>query len=237
MRIGLGVTGVCQSLDKLDWLDQCYRELRQFDREWSKQKGWPESIKLTTIKPSGTLSILAGATPGVHPGFSQYHIRRIRMSSNDGLVKMCRDLGYEVEYLKNFDGSEDHGTVVVSFPCEFDGSTMFAKNMPAITQLELVKKLQTVWADNSISVTVYYRREELEEIKAWLKKNYKKGVKSVSFLLHSDHGFAQAPYEEITETRYRQLAKKLKPITAGITRIDQGTLEDLECSSGACPIK
>lgn len=237
MRIGLGVTGVCQSEHKLEWLDQCYRELRQFDKEWSKVKGWPESIKLTTIKPSGTLSIVAGATPGVHPGFSQYHIRRIRMSSNDMLVKMCRELGYEIEYLKNFDGTEDHSTVVVSFPCEFDAGTRFANEMKAVEQLELVKKMQTVWADNSVSVTVYYRREELEDIKAWLKKNYKKGVKSVSFLLHSDHGFAQAPYEEIDQARYRQLSKKIKPISSNHIHIDQGTLEDLECGSGACPIK
>ncbi len=53
MRLGLGVTGVCQSLNKVDWLDDCYIALRKFDREWSKQRNWPESIKLTTIKPSG----------------------------------------------------------------------------------------------------------------------------------------------------------------------------------------
>lgn len=62
MRLGLGVTGICQSLNKIEWLDKVYVMLRKFDREWSKQKGWPESIKLTTIKPSGTLSLLGGAT-------------------------------------------------------------------------------------------------------------------------------------------------------------------------------
>ena len=71
MRIGLGVTGVCQSMDKLEWLDKCYKELRKFDKEWSKIRGWPESIKLTTVKPSGTLSLLGGSTPGGHPAYSQ----------------------------------------------------------------------------------------------------------------------------------------------------------------------
>ena len=83
MRLGLGVTGVCQALDKIDWLDDCYKELRKFDKEWSKQNSWPSSIKLTTIKPSGTLSLLAGATPGIHPAYSKYYIRRVRMASND----------------------------------------------------------------------------------------------------------------------------------------------------------
>lgn len=237
MRIGLGVTGVCQALHKLEWLDEAYQALRELDAQWSQERGWPESIKLTTVKPSGTLSILAGATPGVHPGYSQYHIRRVRMSSGDKLVDTCRELGYHIEYLRNFDGTEDHGTVVVSFPCEFDEDTVLTRDMTAILQLELVKKLQTVWADNAVSVTVYYRPEELDEIKDWLKKNYKNGVKSVSFLLHSEHGFAQAPYEEIDEARYRALSKRIKPIDTAIVGIQGGDLDLAECSTGGCPIK
>lgn len=237
MRIGLGVTGVCQSLEKLEWLDECYKELRKFDKEWSKENGYPSSIKLTTIKPSGTLSILAGSTPGVHPGYSRYHIRRVRMSSGDKLVEACRQLGYDVEFSRNFDGTEDHGTVVVSFPCEFSESTVLAKSMKAVDQLQLVKKLQKVWADNAISVTVYYRMEELEDIKAWLKDNYENSIKSVSFLLHSDHGFAQAPYEEIDEKRYNDLKKKVKPLSTLQTAITYGEIETMECSTGACPIR
>lgn len=238
MRIGMGVTGICQALDKVEWLDQAYVALRELDREWSQERGWPESIKLTTVKPSGSLSILAGATPGIHPGYSQYHIRRVRMSSGDALVKTCRELGYHIEYMRNFDGTEDHGTVVVSFPSEFDENTVFAKNMRAVDQLELVKKLQTVWADNAVSVTVYYRPEELEEIREWLRKNYRKNVKSVSFLLHNEHGFDQAPYEEIDEARYRALMKKIKPINQGVITISGGdTLEGIECATGGCPIK
>jgi len=107
MRLGLGVTGVCQSLDKLDWLDDCYIALRDFDKSWSKLRGWPESIKLTTIKPSGTLSLLGGATPGVHPAFSKYYMRTVRMSSSDALVQTCKDMGYHVEFLVNFDGIGD----------------------------------------------------------------------------------------------------------------------------------
>lgn len=184
-----------------------------------------------------TLSILAGATPGVHPGYSQYHIRRVRMSSGDALVETCRELGYHIEYLRNFDGTEDHGTVVVSFPCEFGEGTVLTRDMTAIKQLELVKKLQTVWADNAVSVTVYYRPEELDDIKEWLKKNYKGCVKSVSFLLHSEHGFAQAPYEEIDEAKYRTLSKKIRPINTAGVGIQGGDLDLTECDTGGCPFK
>lgn len=235
MRIGLGITGICQSMNKLDWLDKTYKELRKFDREWSKQRGWPESIKLTTVKPSGTLSLLAGATPGGHPAYAKYFIRRIRMSSQDPLVEHCRKHNFKIEYVKNFDGSEDRDTVVVEFACDAGEHAILSKDMSAMDQLELVKKLQTIWSDNSVSVTIYYRKEELPAIKNWMEKNYETSVKSVSFLLHSEHGFKQAPYQEISEEEYKEIKNNVKPINA-IT-ISTGTLFDVECAGGACPVR
>ena len=85
-----------------------------------------------------------------------------------------------------------------------------------------------------VSVTVYYRLEELDEIKEWMEKNYEKSLKTVSFLLHNDHGFDQAPYEEITKEEYEKMASKLKTIE-GIETGD--VLNELECESGACPIR
>lgn len=237
MRIGMGITGVCQSLDKIKWLDKCYRKLRKLDKEWSEKRGWPQSIKLTTVKPSGTLSLLAGATPGVHPAFSQYYVRRVRMGSGDPLVKVCRDLGYHVEYVLGFDGKEDRSTMVVQFPCESGANAILAKDMSAIKQLELVKTMQSDWADNAVSVTVYYKPEELPEIKKWLEANYEKNIKSVSFLLHSGHGFLQAPYSEITKEEYEQIRAGVNPLTSLHSDISGGDLDILGCASGACPIK
>ena len=235
MRLGLGVTGICQSLNKLDWLDDCYINLRKFDKEWSKQNNWPCSIKISTIKPSGTLSLLAGSTPGGHAAIYEHYIRRIRMSSHDPLVSFCRNIGCPVEYARNFDKTKNYDTVVVSFPCQSKDAVL-VMNMGAIQQLEMVKNLQTIWSDNAVSVTVYYKPEELEDIKNWLKANYEHGIKSVSFLLHSDHGFDQAPYEEITEEEYHKMVAGMKPIT-NIQNLGDGDLETMECAGGACPIK
>ena len=237
MRLGLGVTGICQSLDKIDWLDVCYKELRKFDKEWSKERGWNRSIKLTTIKPSGTLSLLAGSTPGVHPAYSKYYTRRIRMSSNDALVSYCRDLGYYIEYAVNFDGSENHDTVVVEFPCETPDGALFADDMGVVQQLEMVKKLQEVWSDNAVSVTAYYSENELSILKQWLSDNYETGIKSVSFLMRQKHGFKQAPYEEITKEAYELKKSKVKPLITILQNIGNETLEGIECEGGACPIK
>jgi ribonucleotide reductase alpha subunit len=236
MRLGLGVTGVCQSLDKLDWLDDCYIALRDFDRTWSKLRGWPESIKLTTIKPSGTLSLLGGATPGVHPAFSEYYMRTVRMSSSDSLVQICKDMGYHVEFLINFDGTENRDTIVVYFPCKTPEGSILTKDMSVLKQLDMVKKLQTVWSDNAVSVTAYYKPEELEPLKAWLKDNYEHNIKSVSFLLFKDHGFKQAPYQEIDEAAYLTASSKVKPLS-NMTINSNEMLDMAECSSGACPIR
>jgi ribonucleoside-triphosphate reductase len=237
-RIGQGITGICQGLHdkKLEWLDGCYQALKAFDKEWSKKRGWPESIKLTTVKPSGTLSLLAGATPGVHPAYSEYYIRRVRMSSQDALVETCKGMGYAVEYVKNFDGSLNRDTVIVEFPCRAGENAKLAKDMKAVDQLDLVKRIQKEWSDNAVSCTVYYKKEELGEIKEWLRKNYKNNIKSVSFLLHQDHGFAQAPYEEIDKKQYDALTANIKKVFS--VKVGNGqTLEGLECEGGACPIK
>ena len=201
-----------------------------------EKKGFNESIKLTTVKPSGTLSLLAGVTPGAHPGFSEFFIRRIRMASNIPLVDVCRKSGYHVEYVRNFDGSDDRSTVVVEFPCTYPEHTKFVKDMTAVDQLEVVKKLQTEWSDNSVSVTVYYRKGELKEIQEWLLSNYNQNLKTVSFLLHSEHGFEQAPYEEINAMAYLSRRSLCKPIQA-VEIKEEDLKESFECASGACPIK
>jgi len=236
MRLGLGVTGVCQSLDKVEWLDECYVELRKFDKEWSHLRGWPRSIKLTTVKPSGTLSLLAGSTPGVHPAFSEYYMRTVRMSSVDSLVQICKDIGYRTEFLINFDGTENYDTVVVYFPCKTPDGSILAKDMDVIKQLEMVKKMQSIWSDNAVSVTAYYSPEELDSVKSWLKDNYQNNIKSVSFLLFKNHGFKQAPYQEITKEEYLIAKSKVKQLTP--KNINSSEMLDMaECSSGACPIR
>ena len=236
MRMGIGITGVLQSTEEQkSWLSETYGKIREFDNEYSAKNGFNKSIKLTTVKPSGTLSLLPGVTPGCHPAYARFMIRRIRISSNHSLVQVCKDHGYHVEYQQNFDGTEDRSTVVVSFPFRHPDHAVLAKDMTAISQLETVKWLQEVWSDNSVSCTVYYRPEELPEIKKYLKKNYKANHKSLSFLLHSEHGFKQAPLEEITEEQYNELVANTRTITA----IDEANigLDDAECASGACPIR
>lgn len=237
-RLGQSVTGILQvSAEKIDWLDECYKNLSAFDKKYSKEKGWPTSVRLTTVQPSGTLSLLPGATPGIHPAFAQYYVRRVRFGSSDPLVDACRKRGYKVQWDIGIDGREDHSRYVVDFPCASPEGSVLAKSMTAIDQLEWVKKMQTIWADNAVSVTVYYRKEELGLIKDWLSENYEDGVKSVSFLLHSDHNFPLPPYEECSKEHYEKL---LAGIDFGVPlqqKSFDGEFQLDECATGACPVK
>jgi len=239
MRMGIGMTGIYQaSKEQRSWLNECYNMIRQYDVEYSKLHGFNVSIKITTVKPSGTLSLLAGVTPGGHASpAGPYYIRRIRIASNSNLLDVCKQHGYKVEPQKNFDGSNDNTTMVVEFPCSVPETTPIGGNISAIEQLEMVKELQTIWSDNSVSITVYYKKEELETIKKWLSVNYRKNIKSVSFLLYHGHGFVQAPYETISKEEYFKIKEGVKPITQ-LSMKEEDVISGMEnCDTGSCPIK
>ncbi len=236
MRMGLGITGYLQATEEQQsWLSDTYEYLRAFDKVYSKQNGFPESIKLTTVKPSGTLSLLPGVTPGVHPAYAKHMIRRIRIAAGHPLIDVCKANGYKVEYVRKFDGSSDHSTMVVEFPFMHSENAIVAKDLSALELLGYVQRLQTEWSDNSVSCTVYYKKEELDTIKQYLYDNFATKHKTLSFLLHSDHGFDQAPLEEITKETYDALIATTKLVTSIDSATDLG-LED-DCATGACPVR
>lgn len=237
MRMGLGVTGILQATEEQrSWLSSTYLWLRELDNKYSSERDFPPSIKLTTIKPSGTLSLLAGVTPGVHPNpAGPCYIRRVRMAANSPLVEVCRKSGFGIEPQKKFDGTADVNTMVVSFPCRLPASTPVAENYSWREQLDMVRRMQREWSDNSVSCTIYYKKEDIADIKLYLKKHFNNEIKTVSFLLYSGHGFVQAPYETISEEKYLEMIKGTKQIVS--ISIDESDFEVEECSLGSCPVK
>jgi ribonucleoside-triphosphate reductase len=237
MRMGIGMTGILQATEEQrSWLKDAYTWLRGYDKWYSGEKGFPESIKLTTVKPSGTLSLLAGVTPGVHPNpAGPYYIRRVRISSESPLISVCRLHGYHIEPQIKFDGTEDRSTMVVSFPCKLPESTPVAADYDWKTQMDMIRRMQKEWSDNSVSCTIYYKKEDIEDIKKYLKEHFRHEIKTVSFLLYHGHGFDQAPYETITKEQYEDMASKTTPIKS--VEFKEDDMELAECAGGACPIK
>lgn len=237
MRMGIGVTGVLQaSEEQRSWLKDAYVWLRDYDEKYSTKNNFPASIKLTTVKPSGTLSLLAGVTPGVHPNpAGPYYIRRIRIATNSGLLAVCKAHGYYIEPQMNFDGTKDKTTMVVSFPCKVPEGTPVAGDCDWKEQLEMVRRMQAEWSDNSVSCTVYYKKGDLKGIKKYLSTYYKENFKTLSFLLEEEHGFDQAPYETISKKEYDKMVSKVRPITS--VEIDEEDFDITDCETGACPVK
>ena len=137
---------------------------------------------------------------------------------------------------KKLDGTLDHGTQVVDFYIEApDGLPIAGENLDTWQQLEHVKMAQKYWADQSVSVTVYYKKEEIPKLKQWLTDNISE-IKTISFLLHAGHGFEQAPKEPISAEKYERLSSKIKPVD--LSKIGNGfEIDSQECAGGACPVK
>jgi ribonucleoside-triphosphate reductase len=238
-RIGTGITGVMQAphLRDPDILDAVYSHLEDIDVKISREMNISTSVKLTTVKPSGTLSLLAGVSPGGNPEFANFYKRRITFAANDPIIEIARNNGYFMEPKINIDGSRDYNTIIIEFPCKARPDSVIGKNYSAIDQLNNQLFLQTHWADNAVSTTIYLEKDEIPDVQKWLRENYAFSVKTTSFSLHSEHGFPQAPYEEITEGLYNDLISKVKPIVSVEDDELRELLDSVECNTASCPIK
>lgn len=237
-RIGIGITGCLSSpLFTSEILDRVYGEIQEENIAYAKELGIPPSIRTTVVKPSGTWSKLADCAgyDGVHATYSRYMIQRVRFASNDLLVPKLKEAGHHIEPVMKFDGSTDRNTLVVDFYMAApEGYPVADEDFSTWQQLDTVLMAQKHWADQSVSTTVYYNKEDISQVKEWLSKNLC-NIKTISFLLHSEHGFAQAPKEAITKEQYEKLSAKVKPLQE--EEIQEGELETNECLKGSCPIR
>lgn len=209
-RIGLSQSGIIRAMVKsgfrehLRWCDEGYQFIQGLDTQYSNWLGIPRSIKTTSVKPSGSVSLLPGEPPGIHYPHSEYYIRRIRLSNNSPLIPIVQSAGYKVEVAVGQEAS----TVVVEFPIQ---EKDFAKSKDDVSiweQVANVAAMQKYWADNQVSVTVTFRKEEAKDIKRVLEV-YEDQLKSISFLPLSEHGYIQAPYETITKEQYEEMTQNL----------------------------
>jgi hypothetical protein len=234
-RIGCSMSGIVQAMKRhgrrefLNWCDQGYNYLDNLDGIYSEWLCVPKSIKKTSVKPSGTVSLLPGVTPGIHFPHSEYYIRRIRFQADSPLVKVLMDNGYHCE-----PDSYSPNTTVVSFPIKEEYFDRSKDDVTMWEQLELAAKLQTYWADNQVSVTVTFKKSEAKDIKYALEL-YEDRLKGVSFLPLNDHGYVQAPYETIDETTYKSMSSGVKPITS--ISESKNEVRELYCDGETCIIK
>lgn len=237
-RVGTSITGCLSSpLFTAENLDRAYAAIQAENIRYSKELGIPPSIRTTTNKPSGTVSKVADMDgyEGIHGAWSRYIIQRVRFASNDPLIPVLKAAGHFMEPVRKLDGTVDYGTQVVDFYVKApDGAPVTDEGFDTWKQLKVWDVAQKHWSDQSVSVSVYYRREEIPEIKEWVSNNIK-NLKTISFMAHSEHGYLQAPKESISKSKFEELSSKIKPIN--FDDIQGEGLESQECSDGFCPVK
>lgn len=246
-RIGTSVSGIAQFVAKhgiaelRGWLKGGYESLREYDVIYSEWLAVPRSIKITSVKPSGTISLLAGATAGIHYPISEsrFYIRHVEVSNSDPLYKFAIDKGYEVEpkLIRQEDNTwlpSDTGSVIKFY---IDAGT--EPIIPSMWhQLEMTAFMQEHWADNQVSVTVKFDPETEGKELARALDFYQYRLKGVSFLPRRDLNgeYKQIPYQAISEEEYKLHDKDL--IAPSSSDIEWKQPEaDVGCTTDYCEIK
>ncbi len=233
-RIGLSQSGVVQAFNKFgrrevyEMCDNAYEHVKSLDEEYSNWLCIPKSVRMTSIKPSGTVSLLNGSTPGIHFPESEFYIRRIRFAESSEMLKQLEEAGYKIEK-----DSYSPNTMVVEFPVQEPYFQKGKKDVSIWEQLEIAAQYQHYWADNSVSITVTFNESESTQIKSALEM-YETRLKAVSFLKYQETGYVQAPYEPITEEKFNEMSANIKPVQR--MSFEEGGIGSKFCTNDTCTI-
>jgi len=236
-RIGTSIGGIAEFLDSrgIDtlrkWVDEGYEIIQHYDEVYSDWFAVPKSIKTTSVKPDGSVSLLAGVSPGIHFPESRFYIRRVRLSKNSNYVELLKNAGYNIELAEY---QED--TFVVEFPVKFETEVRSVRDVSMWEQLELASFLQEHWADNQISCTITFNKQEASQIEHALDM-YQYKLKGVSMLPLLENGaYAQMPYEKISEKEFEKMSKPLKKIDWKNGVVLEDAEQEKYCTNDSCTI-
>lgn len=237
-RTGTGQTGIAGFVANhgmatyRDWSDHGYLMTGQLVRDWSKWLGIPEAVRRTSIKPSGTVALLSGNTPGIHFPWDRTYIRRETVSADSLLVERMQAAGYAVRPYYY----EPDTTMVVDFPVMVDPRVQAKPEyeIPIEMKIELAATAATWHCDNAVSLTASFLKDELspKQLASVLQSASTK-LKSISVLPSDGHGYEDAPYESISLERFNEMRKGLKEVSyEGVGH----EADDEFCASDACLI-
>ena len=231
-----GKNGMAESPMLATWLEEMRDVSIKTNKEWAEKLGVNQSVAITCVKPSGTVSQLVDSASGIHPRFSKHYIRRVRSDKKDPLALYMEQAGFPVE-----NDVMSPSSVVFSFPVKAPESSTCVKEVGAMEQLALWKTYQNHWCEHKPSVTVYYTDSEYLQVAQWIWENFDM-CSGISLLPTSDHVYQQAPYEDISAEKYDELVAAM-PQNVNWEELSQFEKEDnttgsqeLACVGGACEI-
>jgi ribonucleoside-triphosphate reductase len=240
-RIGTSISGIANFADNngwtvlRDWLDGGYETVKKYDESYSEWLGIRPSIKMTTVKPSGTVSILAGESPGVHwASGGKFFNRAIRFANSDPMLPLFKLAQYRVE-----PASESPDTTsVVFFPIKTEAKRA-EKEVSVYEKVSLAVVTLRYWYDNSVSVTVTFDPEKESEAIPSILHMHDGQLKTISFLPMGNTVYPQMPYTQITAEEYEEATMKLFPIDfSGVyAGMAADAIGEAYCTTDACEVK
>ena len=241
--LGVSLTGIMdnyllsKTIDSTRWLAEMKKVAIDTNAEYADKLGIEHSAAITCVKPSGTVSQLVDSASGIHARHSEYYIRTVRGDNKDPLTQFMKDSGIPAEPCV----MKPDATTVFSFPMRSPVGAITRNDMTALEQLALWKNYALAWCEHKPSVTITVRDAEWMEVGAWVYENFDI-CSGISFLPHSDHTYAQAPYQDITKEEYEELYEKM-PKEIDWAALSLYEKEDttsgsqtLACTAGACEI-
>ena len=240
-RIGTSLTGIASFADTKgmpalrEWMDEGYNKIRQYDHSYSEWLCVRESIRVTTVKPSGSVSLLSGATPGVHwgPG-GPFYLRAVRFGNTDPMLHLFKAAGYKIEA-----DLVSANTSVVYFPIA-SGHPRSEKDVSLFEKIGLAATAQKYWSDNGVSVTLSFNKEDESKFVAPALQMYEGQLKAVSFLPMGNEVYPQQPYNEISKEEYESYVGKIAKIDWSAIYDGVDNLEaqgEMYCTTDYCEIK
>lgn len=241
-RIGTSMTGLAQFAERhgwptlREWSDAGYNEISSRDRQYSEWLGVRESIKTTSIKPSGTVSLLAGVTPGVHwPVEGGQYLRTVRYSKIDPVVDVLRDAGYKVEPSV----ADPDTDVVVTFPT-IGPDIRGEREVSVWEKVQLAALMQRWWADNMVSATFTFRPDERDQVGSVLRAMDGQ-MKSMSFLPLGEElepgAYPQMPYERTDDEDFSERLNNVSRIdTDALYAMHREAEGEKFCSNDVCEV-
>lgn len=238
-RIGTSQSGIQEAILKFgrrkyldEFCDRAYNYVTYLDQKYSEWMGIPLSIKRTSVKPSGSVSLVAGSLPGIHYAESEAYYRTVRVASNSPMIEVLEKANYRIEPSI----SDPTRTSVVYFPVVHEPGTVSKKDVSIWEQFANAVDLQEFWADNQVSITITFGSHEKDQIARALSC-FDTKLKGVSLLPLSDHGYAQAPYIETAREEIEEYAKTLLPLDFSIlTEEGENADSNKFCDSDGCAI-
>lgn len=237
--LGVSLTGIMDAEITSNPDPKLLERLRDYARETNEKYARildiPSSASITCVKPSGTVSQLVDSASGIHARHNDYYIRTIRMDKKDPITNFLIESGIQVED----EAHHPKETAVFSFPMKAPKNAITRNDKTALEQLELWLTYQRHWCEHKPSVTITVRDAEWVEVGAWVYKHFDE-ISGVSFLPHSDHTYAQAPYQDCTKEQYEELHKITPSALDWVSFIEKddnttGT-QELACASGFCEV-